>query len=134
MIEGPLENQILSTNPCPSCEEAADQEPMDYESWASSEFGLPGSDARYCGDHCHCLLLPVGLIDEFPALDDLVKLRGDEGSDISAIIDILPDEKALSDAMDEWNAQYGKLPPEIYDMELDEILPYLRKLMAEKEK
>jgi hypothetical protein len=132
MADELLANQILSTDPCPICQDAAAQDPMTYEDWANSEWGLPGSDARYCGDNCHCVLAPEDVLAEFPALDNLVALRGEEGSDIAAVIDITPNEKGLKDAMDEWNATRGKLPPEIYEMDVFEVEAYLRKLMGKK--
>ncbi len=125
----PLQNQLLSTNPCPKCVEASDQEPMTLEEWAASVWGLPGSEGRYCGDFCHCVLAPADVLAEFPELDLNVKLRGEDGSEIGAVVDIGPAEEGLKDAMDEWNRTRGKLPKEIYDMPLDEIEGYLRKLM-----
>lgn len=127
-----LKNVLMSTDPCPICVDAADQEPMTYDDWADSEWGLPGSDARYCGDHCHCVLVPEDVLDEFPAISDLAVLRGETGSELKAIVDVGPREEGLKAVMDEWNASYGKLPDEIYDMELDEIEPYLRARMKER--
>jgi len=129
MPEGELQNVILSRNPCPICVDAADQEPRSYVEWAASEWGLPGSSARYCEDDCHCILVPVDMLDELPEIDKLIKLRGEEGTEIGSIIEITPSEQGLKDAMDKWNEIYGKLPQEIYDMDFYEVEAYLRKLM-----
>ena len=120
-------------NPCPICLDAADQEPMSYSSWADSEWGLPGTDARYCSDDCHCVLVPVDALDELPEINNLVKLRGEEGAEIPSIVEIGPSEQGLKDVMEEWNRLYGKLPPEIYDMDAFEVEAYLRKLMKKIE-
>jgi len=128
-----LQNVILSSNPCPICVDAADQEPMTHDEWASSEWGLPGSSARYCEDDCHCILVPVDAMDKLPEISDLVKLRGEEGTEIRSVVDISPSEQGLKDIMEEWNAKYGKLPPEIYDMDVFEVETYLRKLIKERE-
>lgn len=127
-----LENVILSTNPCPLCQEAAKQPPMTIQDWADSVWGLPGSDGRYCGDFCHCILMPIDMLEEFPAINEQIKLRGEEGSEVPAIVDISPREEGLKAAMDEWNADFGKLPPEIYDMDLYKVEDYLRTLMKKR--
>jgi hypothetical protein len=128
-----LQNVICSMNPCPICEDAAGQEPMTYDDWASSEYGLPGSSGRYCEDDCHCILVPVDAMDELPEISELVRLRGEEGTEIPSVIDISPSEQGLKEVMEEWNAKYGKLPPEIYDMDVFEVEPYLRKLIKKLE-
>ena len=135
MVEGErLQNIILSSNPCPICEGAADQEPMAHEEWAGSEWGLPESLKRYCNlkGACHCLLIPVGAMDELPEISKLVKLRNEEGSEIKSIVEITPNEQSLKNVMDEWNTKYGKLPQEIYDMDVFDVEPYLRKLMKKR--
>ena len=132
-MEDLLQNIILSRNPCPICIDAANQEPMSYSSWADSEWGLPGTDARYCSDDCHCVLVPVDALDALPEISDLVRLRGEEGTEIPSVIDISPSEQGLKEVMEEWNAKYGKLPPEIYDMDVFEVEPYLRKLIKKLE-
>jgi hypothetical protein len=134
MPEGELlQNVILSRNPCPICVDAANQKPMTYEEWAASEWGLPGSSARYCEDDCHCILVPVDMLGELPEIDKQIRLRGEEGSEIKSIIEITPSEQGLKEVMDEWNLKYGKLPPEIYDMDVFEVEAYLRKLMKKIE-
>ncbi len=102
---------------------------MTYDEWASSEWGLPGSDGRYCADACHCVLMPPEIIPDFPEIDSRVKLRGEDGSEIGSIVDITPREEGLKDVMEYWNAHYGKLPPEIYSMDVFEVEAYLRKLI-----
>jgi len=131
MPEGELlQNVICSMNPCPICLDAADEEPMTYDEWAGSEYGLPGSSGRYCEDDCHCILVPVDAMGELPEIDNLVKLRGEEGTEITSIVEIGPSEQGLKEAMEEWNRLYGKLPPEIYGMDVMQVEAYLRKLMA----
>jgi len=123
-------NLVLSHNPCPICVQAGDERPMTEQEWRDSEYGLPGSDGRYCGDCCHCLLVEAGTdISELLIGND--KLRGDEESDVRKIIELGPREQALKDLMEEWYARGNRvLPPEIYDMEFGEIAPYLKKLMG----
>jgi hypothetical protein len=133
MAEGELlQNVVLSRNPCPICVDANGQQ-MTYEEWADSEWGLPGSSARYCEDDCHCILVPVDAMEELPEISEQAKLRGEEGSELLSIIEITPSEQGLKEVMEEWNVKYGKLPPEIYDMDVFEVEAYLRKLMAAKE-
>lgn len=127
-----LKNIILSSNPCPVCIAAADQEPMTLDQWAESEWGLPGSSARYCEDACHCALIPEGVLDEFPAINERVKLRGEEGTEIRAVVKLSPSEDGLKDIMDAWNRDLGRLPQEIYRMPAKEIEAYLRKLYEER--
>ncbi|MHB8053685.1 MAG: hypothetical protein ACYDH3_00310 [Candidatus Aminicenantales bacterium] len=134
MSETPLINVPLSSNVCPICVTASDQPPMTYQEWSESEWGLPGSDARYCGQACHCILMPEEMLAEFPAIDDTVKLRGEEGSEVESVVEISPAEEGLKEAMDTWNKEFGKLPSEIYDMNVSEIEPYLRKLMKKRVK
>lgn len=132
MAEGELlQNVVLSLNPCPICVDAGEQEPMTFEEWASSEWGLPGSGGRYCLDKCHCVLLPPAIIDQFPALNEKVHLRGEEGTEILAVVDIYPGEMGLKDIKEKWMATRGRLPKEIYDMALEDIGPYLLRLMGE---
>jgi hypothetical protein len=126
-----LRNVALSSNICPTCLDAAQQEPMTYEEWANSEWGLPGSDARYCAEACHCVLMPDDIIDQFPAINDKVKLRGDEGSDIRGSVELAPSEHSLKEIMDQWNEEIGTLPKEIYGMPVGEVEAYLRKLYGE---
>jgi hypothetical protein len=124
-----LRNVICSSNPCPICVDAAEQDPMTYEEWADSEWGLPGSSARYCEDDCHCILVPEDALDELPEISEMVRLRGEEGSELPSIVEIGPSEQGLKDVMEEWNANYGPLPPEIYDMGVFEVEAYLRKII-----
>lgn len=126
-----LRNVVLSSNPCPICVDAAEQEPMTLKEWAASEWGLPGSSARYCEDDCHCLLIPEAVLPEFPAISEKAKLRGEEGSAIRATVELAPSEQGLKGIMDQWNENIGKLPPEIYKMDLYKVEAYLRKLYAE---
>jgi len=124
-----LQNVILSTNPCPICKDANGRT-MSYEDWANSEWGLPGSSARYCEDACHCILVPVDALPELPEISKMVKLRGEDGSEIKAVVDIFPKEQGLKEIMDEWNDELGKLPDEIYDMDVMKVEAYLRKRFA----
>jgi len=101
---------------------------MTYDEWEASEWGLPGSSARYCQDDCHCLLIEAGVVDEFPAISEQAKLRGEEGTEIRAIIELSPAEEGLKDIMDRWNRDLGKLPPEIYSMDVMKVEAFLRKL------
>jgi len=134
MPEGELlQNVVLSRNPCPICIDANGRQ-MPYEEWADSEWGLPGSSARYCEDDCHCVLVPVEAIDELPEISKLVKLRGEEGTEIRSVVDITPSEQGLKEVMEEWNAMGMKLPPEIYKMDLFKVEAYLRKLIRKLER
>lgn len=121
-----LQNVVLSTRSCPICVDANGRI-MTYEEWADSEWGLPGSDARYCSDACHCILVPVDALAGLPEISKQVALRGEKGSEIQAVVDIFPKEQGLKEIMDEWNAEIGKLPQEIYDMEVMKVEAYLRK-------
>lgn len=125
-----LQNVVLSHNPCPVCVDANGRV-MSYEEWASSEWGLPGTSARYCEDDCHCVLVPVEVLAEFPAISEKAALRGEEGSTIRATVDLSPAEDGLKDIMDTWNRDLGKLPPEIYKMPVMEVEAYLRRLYRE---
>lgn len=125
-----LQNIVLSHNPCPICVDANGRT-MTLEEWVDSEWGLPGSDARYCSDDCHCVLVPVEVVSDFPAISDKVSLRGEEGTEIRAIVELSPSEEGLKDIMDAWNRDIGRLPQEIYRMPVMEIEAYLRKLYAE---
>ena len=115
----------LSSNVCPSCEEASGQQ-MTLDEWQSSSWGVPGSSGRYCEADCHCILVPVEMLPELPVIGAQTLLRGDKDTDILAMVDIHPNEQALKDLMDEWNKLKGKLPPEIYAMPVDDILAYLQ--------
>ena len=131
MAEGELlRNVVLSSNPCPICIAASEAEPMTMEEWEASEYGLPGSSARYCEDDCHCILVPEAVLSEFPAISELAKLRGEEGSDIRSTVELAPSEKGLKEIMDLWNENIGKLPKEIYKMNLYKAEAYLRALYA----
>jgi hypothetical protein len=67
------------------------------------------------------------MLPDLPGIGDLIKLRGDEGSDIRKIIDIGPNEATLKELMQEWYDLTGmRLPPQIYEMEYDEIEPFMR--------
>ena len=131
MAEQLLQNVVLSRNPCPICLDANGRV-MTYKQWAASKWGLPGSSARYCEDDCHCILVPKELVGEFPAINKQVRLRGEEGSEIKTIVDLSPAEEGLKEIMDLWNATLGKLPQEIYDMDVLEVEAYLRKLYAQR--
>lgn len=126
-----LKNVTLSSKPCPICVDAGEQEPMTEAEWAASEWGLPGSSARYCDENCHCALVPEAVLSEFPAINAQVKLRGEEGTEVRAVVELAPSEEGLKEIMDKWNRDLGKLPPVIYDMELYDVEPYLRKLYAQ---
>lgn len=125
-----LQNILLSSQPCPICVDAAAQEPMTLTEWAASEWGLPGTSARYCDELCHCILVPVEVMAEFPALNERVSLRGEEGTEIRAVVELAPSEEGLKEIMDLWNATLGRLPQEIYRMPVLEIEAYLRKKYA----
>ncbi len=130
-----LKNIILSSNPCPICVNAARQPAMTKSNWKISPFGLTDSKKRYCNltaHNCHCILVPPELIEELPDLGKKIKLRGDPDSDIRKIIDIGPNEDHLKNLMDQYNATIGKLPEEIYDMPIQDVAPYLEKLLKEK--
>ena len=127
-----LRNVLLSSNPCPICILAGEEEPMTMEDWEASEYGLPGSSARYCEDDCHCILVPEGVVGEFPAVSERAKLRGEEGSTIRLTVEFAPSEQGLKEIMDLWNENLGRLPPEIYRMDVYEVEGYLRKLYAKR--
>lgn len=126
-----LINATLSMNPCPICVDAGQQPAMSLDDWMVSDWGIPGSSTRFCEDDCHCALIPEAVVEEFPTIDERVRLRGEEGSEIRAIIDIGPSEQGLKEIMDKWNEDVGKLPPKIYTMPLLEVEPFLRELYAE---
>ena len=128
--EQPLQNVVLSSRPCPDCQEA-DGMVMTYDEWAASQWGLPGSSGRVCEDDCHCTLIPVDMLDDFPGISDRVKLRGDKDSDIRGMVEIGPNEGGLKQLMQDWY-ELGNdiLPREIYDMDFDAIEPYLRSRIA----
>jgi len=127
----PLTNIVLSTNPCPSCQECNGQS-MTFDEWEGSPWGLPGSSGRLCEDDCHCILVPDEMMDELPDLGgESVKLRGDKDTDIEAIVEVGPDEAELKKLMEDWYAAgNAKLPKEIYDMNFEDIGPYLKKLLG----
>lgn len=124
-------NVVLSSNPCPDCKRANGMT-MTMPEWKTSVFGIPGSDKRVCDGHCHCVFVPEDMMKEFPEIDKRTLLRGDELTDIGKTVDIYPNELRLKELMDEYNFRIGKLPPEIYDMPLNEVADYLAKLLAEK--
>ena len=132
MAEGELlQNVVLSRNPCPICADANGRR-MTLEEWAESEWGLPGSSARYCEDDCHCILIPAAVLPEFPAVSKQAKLRGETASEIRATVDLAPSEEGLKDIMDRWNEEIGQLPPEIYSMDVSKVEAYLRKLYRKR--
>jgi hypothetical protein len=125
-------NIILSSNPCPVCLEA-EGKVMTLPEWRKSRYGLPNSKKRYCNlkkFSCHCLMLEVGLVDQFPRIGKGVKLRSDPDTDIKAVVDIHPNEKVLMELMDEYNATKGRLPDEFYEIPLEQCIPFLRKLLG----
>jgi hypothetical protein len=126
-----LQNVVLSSNPCPSCAEA-NGKIMTITEWKKSKWGLPGSMKRLCKKFCHCILVPVNMVAQLPAIGERVKLRGDEGSDIRPVVELSPNELYLKELMDDYNAKIGKLPPEIYDMPLLDVIPFLEKLLGRK--
>jgi hypothetical protein len=132
MAELRFRNVLLSSNPCPKCIEASEADPMTETEWAFSEWGMPGTDGRYCGDSCHCLLVEEGIEVPEP-LFGKEKLRGDEDSDIRKVVEIGPKEMGLKDIKEKWMSLYERLPKEIYKMTVDEIGPYLKSLMAQME-
>lgn len=105
---------------------------MTIEEWRDSEFGLPGSDGRYCGSACHCLLVPEGIEVPEP-LFGKEKLRGEEKTDIKKVVEFGSAELELKDLMERWNLVYGKLPAEIYKLPVDKVADYLRALLAQLE-
>ena len=127
-----LKNVVLSSNTCPVCKEAAKKAPMTKTEWRKSKYGLLDSKKRYCNLHgfnCHCILVPVQILDELPAKGKKILLRGDPDSDIRPIVEVGPREERLKNLMDTYNAEIGKLPPEIYDMPVLEIADYLEELL-----
>jgi len=123
-----LVNIVLSSNPCPTCVKARGKV-MTKTLWRRSEYGLPGSNKRICKANCHCILVPVPLLDELPAIGKRIKLRGDPETDIGKTVDIHPNEERLKNLMDEYNETVGVLPTEVYEMPLDDVIPYLEKLL-----
>lgn len=129
-----LKNVILSSNPCPICKDAARQPAMTLKEWRKSPWGDTDSKKRYCNlkaHNCHCLLVPVEKFIDLPEIGKQVKLRSDKETDILAIVEIHPNEILLKDLMDEYNATIGKLPDEIYDMPLEDVIPYLKEQLME---
>jgi len=124
-------NVVLSSNPCPDCIRANGMT-MTMTGWKTSVFGIPGSDKRVCDGHCHCVLVPIDMMKELPAIDKKVKLRGDDITDIGKTVDIYPNEILLKELMDEYNMRIGKLPPEIYEMPLNKVIPFLEGLLIGK--
>jgi len=125
-------NVILSSNPCPVCLEAEGKF-MTLAQWKKSKYGLPNSKKRYCNlkkQSCHCLMMPENMLDKFPRIGKGEKLRGDKDTDIKAVVDIHPNEQVLKDLMDEYNAKFGRLPDEFYEIPLDQCIPFLRKLLG----
>lgn len=111
----PLTNVILSSNPCPTCVEA-EGKTMTLAEWQRSKYGVPGSHRRICDGFCHCILVTAEMKEtlETTGLGKRFKLRGDKDSDIGKIIDIGPREQKLSDLMDRYSKEVGRLPDEFY--------------------
>lgn len=124
-----LTNVVLSSHPCPVCVEA-NGKTMTMTQWRKSKYGVPGSNKRYCKKYCHCILVLEEMIPKLPQMGKNIMLRGDDGSDIKPVTEIFPNEMELAALMDEYNATIGKLPDEIYDMPLLDVIPYLRKLLG----
>lgn len=120
-----LQNVVLSRNPCPICLDANGRQ-MTYDEWAASEWGLPGSSVRYCEDDCHCILVPLEAMPHLPEISKQAALRGETGSELLQIVELGPEEEGLKEIMDLWNEEIGKLPDEIYDMDVYEVEAYLR--------
>lgn len=110
-----LTNVILSSNPCPTCVRA-EGKTMTLAEWQNSQYGVPGSHKRICDGFCHCILVTKEMQEELAreGLGRKVKLRGDKDSDIGKIVDIGPREQLLSDLMDKYNEEIGRLPDEFY--------------------
>ena len=117
-----LTNIILSSNPCPTCVRA-EGKTMTLQEWQRSEFGVPGSHRRICNGFCHCILVTADMKQnlEDEGLGKQVKLRGDKDSDIGQIVDIGPNEQLLSDLMERYASEIGRLPDEFY------AVPFLEK-------
>lgn len=127
-------NIILSSNPCPVCLDAENRS-MTLAEWKKSKWGLTDSKKRYCNlkkHSCHCLLLPEDLIEKFPRIGKAVKLRSDKDTDISAVVEIHPNEVILRDLMNEYNLKIGRLPDEFYEIALEQCIPFLRKLLGKE--
>jgi len=127
-------NLVLSSSPCPRCIEAADLEPMTADEWRDSEYGLPGSDGRFCSENCHCLLVPNDIdVSDIEPLFGKEKLRGEEDTDIRKVVEFGSAELELKELMDLWNARHGKLPAEIYKLPVGKVADYLKALLAQME-
>jgi len=126
-----LTNITLSSNVCPKCVEARGKS-MTLAAWKASIWGLPGSSGRYCEDDCHCILVPDGKLKDFPDIGKGIKLRGDKDSGIRKIVEIGPGETKLKQYMELWNAKIGRLPKEIYTMQIVDIVPLLEKGLKAK--
>lgn len=125
-------NVVLSSHPCPICQDARGKS-MTLEQWKKSPYGLTDSKKRYCnlkGHFCHCVLVPENVLPELPEIGKRVKLRGDEGTDIRAIVEIHPNEAILQKLMDEYNAEIGRLPDEFYELPIEQCIPYLRRKLG----
>lgn len=125
MAEDRLVNIVTSNNPCPICA-SINGMTMTLQEWEASPYGVPGSDGRYCDGSCHCILVPDTLIDRFDWIDPNYVPRGDPGSTIGPVIEIFPNERALADLMNDWNARFGRLPKEIYQMPVMDGWKYLK--------
>ncbi len=128
-----LTNVILSSNPCPICISAARQSPMTLEEWRSSQWGDTDSKKRFCNlkaHSCHCIFVPVEMLDELPAIGEKVKLRSDKVTDIKPVIDIHPNEIILKELMEEYNTTIGVLPKVIYTMPIEGVIPFLREKLG----
>ena len=124
-------NIVLSSNPCPICIRA-NGKTMTLAKWKVSPYGLTDSKKRYCNiktASCHCILVPEDMVSLLPDIGKKIKLRGDKVTDIKHIVDIHPNEMALEELMNRYIEEIGTLPPEIYEMAIGEIAPYLIKLL-----
>ena len=117
-----LFNLIQSTKPCPSCKEAEGVGSMTFDQWNESNYGIPGSSSRWCGDSCHCVLVPDGT--ELPTLGTEL-LRGDPDTDIPKITDTFPLELRLEELSVLWRAKFGAMKSIHTKMGLEELVATL---------
>lgn len=131
----PLTNIILSSNPCPTCVKAEGRT-MTLKEWRNSEFGVPGSHRRICNGYCHCILVTEEMKQEMidAGLDAKVPLRGDPGTDVGKVIEIGPNEQLLSDLMDRYNSEIGRLPDEFYRQPFENKASWLKGALKEGKK
>lgn len=125
------QNVALSSDPCPVCLEANGQE-MTLGEWQDSEYGMPGSDQRYCGDNCHCILVPTDALASLPAIGEMAKLREDDNSDIGAVVDVGPNEQEMQNLVDEYTTKIGELPRNLFDMPIDEMIDFLSEALTKR--